>query len=50
MVGSVKLPDEFQFKVDTESIRREGDSVALEPAKAATWPAGFFQSIRIDGP
>lgn len=47
---SVKLPDEFHFDVDTVSIRREGDKVILEPVKAATWPPGFFDHIRIDDP
>ena len=49
-VQSVTLPDEFHFKVDKVSIRREGDAVILEPVKSATWPPGFFDSIRIDDP
>ncbi len=49
-VQSVTLPDEFHFNVDKVSIRREGDAVILEPVKAASWPPGFFDSIRIDDP
>jgi len=49
-VQSVTLPDEFHFNVDKVSIRREGDAVILEPVRPAVWPAGFFDSIRIDDP
>lgn len=44
----VKLPDGFRFEGDTVSIRREGEAVILEPIKESTWPAGFFEAIRID--
>ena len=47
---AVKLPDGFRFEGDTVSIRREGEAVILEPVKPATWPLGFFDSIRIDDP
>ena len=47
---AVKLPDGFHFEGDTVSIRREGEAVILEPVKPATWPPGFFDSIRIDDP
>lgn len=47
---AVRLPDDFRFESDTVSIRREGDAVILEPVKAATWPEGFFDAIRIDDP
>ena len=47
---SVTLPNEFHFSVNTVSIRREGDAVILEPVKAAGWPPGFFDSIRVDDP
>lgn len=49
-VQTVKLPEGFQFEGDAVSIRREGDAVILEPLKPATWPPGFFESIRIDDP
>jgi antitoxin VapB len=45
---AVRLPDEFRFAEDTVSVRREGDAVILEPVKSNTWPAGFFETIRID--
>ncbi len=47
---AVTLPDEFRFTDATVSIRREGKAVILEPVKADTWPAGFFEDIRIDDP
>lgn len=47
---AVKLPDGFHFQGETVSIRREGEAVILEPVKPATWPPGFFESIRIDDP
>jgi len=39
---------EFRFADDTVSVRKEGDAVILEPFKSNTWPAGFFEAIRID--
>ncbi len=47
---AVKLPAGFRFEGETVSIRREGEAVILEPVKPATWPPGFFDSIRIDDP
>jgi antitoxin VapB len=47
---AVRLPDEFRFAGTTVSIRREGEAVILEPLKPAAWPAGFFESIRVDDP
>ena len=47
---AVKLPDEFRFSDAMVSIRKEGESVILERVKALAWPAGFFESIRIDDP
>jgi virulence-associated protein VagC len=47
---AVKLPEGFQFEGDVVSIRRQGEAVILEPVKPATWPAGFFDAIRIDDP
>jgi virulence-associated protein VagC len=47
---AVQLPDEFRFAAGPVSIRRVGEAVILEPIKPATWPPGFFQSIRIDDP
>ena len=47
---SVELPVGFQFDGEAVSIRREGEAVILEPVKPSTWPAGFFDAIRIDDP
>jgi len=47
---AVQIPDEFRFKADTVSIRRDGAAVILEPVKPLKWPEGFFESIRIDDP
>lgn len=46
----VILPDEFRFQSDKVAIRRQGEAVILEPIKDCQWPAGFFESIRIDDP
>lgn len=45
---AVRLPRQFRFPGTEVSIRKEGDSVVLEPIKPAHWPDGFFQSIQID--
>jgi virulence-associated protein VagC len=45
---SVTLPSEFRFEAEAVAIRKEGESVILEPVKAAHWPKGFFDAIRID--
>lgn len=47
---TVTLPPEFNFAVPFVSIRKVGDAVILEPAKAKTWPEGFFDEIRIEDP
>jgi virulence-associated protein VagC len=47
---AVRLPDEFRFTDATVSIRKEGEAVILEPVKSNTWPAGFFEAIRVDDP
>jgi len=47
---AVALPEEFRFSDATVSIRKEGQAVILEPVKTDTWPAGFFDDIRIDDP
>jgi hypothetical protein len=41
--GSIHLPD-------TVTVRQEGEAVVLEPARAAKWPPGFFESIHITDP
>ena len=47
---AVRLPDEFRFTNATVSIRKEGEAVILEPVKSSTWPADFFEDIRVDDP
>ncbi len=47
---AVRLPDEFRFTDATVSIRKEGEAIILEPVKSNTWPARFFEDIRIDDP
>jgi antitoxin VapB len=49
-VQAVRLPEEFRFDGDTVSIRRQGEAVILEAVKPDTWPAGFFEAIRIEDP
>jgi hypothetical protein len=49
-IQTIQLPEGFQFDGDIVSIRREGNSVILEPVKPTTWPPGFFEAIRIDDP
>ena len=46
----VRLPDGFQLEGPAVSVRRQGEALVLEPIKAATWPTGFFEQIRIDDP
>ncbi len=40
---AVRLPKEFRFEGDEVSIRREGDSVILEPLKRRRWPRGYWR-------
>ena len=44
------LPHEFRFQSDRVAVRRAGEALILEPIKDSQWPAGFFESIRIDDP
>ena len=47
---AVRLPDGFQFSASKVAIRKEGEAVILEPIKNGSWPAGFFEAIRIVDP
>lgn len=47
---AVQLPDGFHLETGTMRIRREGVAVILEPVPATSWPAGFFDAVRIDDP
>ena len=44
----VRLPAGFEFSTDVVGIRREGEAVILEPLRSTSWPANFFESIRIE--
>ena len=46
----VRLPEGFRIDGQTVSIRGDGDAVILEPIRAAAWPEGFYDKIRIDDP
>lgn len=43
---AVRLPREFRFKGTEVNIRREGDTVILEPITRRTWPAGYWERLR----
>lgn len=47
---TVRLPKGVHLSTPTVLVRQEGNSVVLEPAKADSWPVGFFDSIHIDDP
>ena len=49
-VQIVRLPPEFRLQGPQVGVRREGNTIVLEPLKPAVWPEGFFESIRIDDP
>jgi antitoxin VapB len=41
---AVRLPKEFRFEGEEVAIRREGDSVILEPLRPRAWPRGYWRS------
>jgi virulence-associated protein VagC len=47
---TVRLPKGFHISTPTVGVRQEGEAIVLEPVKTQTWPAGFFDSIRITDP
>jgi antitoxin VapB len=40
---AVRLPKEFRFDTDIVLVRREGDTVIVEPANE--WPVGYVESF-----
>lgn len=40
---AVRLPKEFRFEGDTVLVRREGDTIILEPPRG--WPEGYVESF-----
>jgi virulence-associated protein VagC len=47
---TVLLPKGVHLPATTVYVRQSGTAVVLEPVRATNWPAGFFDSIRIDDP
>ena len=43
---TVRLPKSVRLPA-TVFVRQEGDTVGLEPARARTWPEGFFESVHV---
>jgi antitoxin VapB len=39
---AVRLPKEYRFTGKEVAIRKEGDSVILEPIEKPAWPRGFW--------
>jgi antitoxin VapB len=44
---SVRLPKNMRLPGKEVSIRRVGMGVMIEPVSATTWPANYFDIIRI---
>ena len=42
---AVRLPKEFRFEGPEVEIRREGQTVILEPVARSEWPDGFIAQI-----
>jgi virulence-associated protein VagC len=47
---AVRLPKEYEFTVQEVTVRKEGETVILEPVPIESWPEGFFESIVIQDP
>ncbi len=45
---AIRLPKELELPCGSVSIIREGNKLVIEPLTASGWPAGFFDSIRIE--
>ena len=43
---AVRLPKAFRFEGDEVSVRREGDTVILEPVGKRQWPPGYWERLR----
>jgi virulence-associated protein VagC len=42
---AVRLPREFRFEGKEVAIRKEGETVVLEPVAKRKWPIGYWQRI-----
>jgi len=47
---AVLLPEGFRVEGPTVTLLRDGKGVYVAPMPPATWPEGFWESIRIDDP
>jgi antitoxin VapB len=45
---AVRLPKAFRFKGTQVTIRKEGDTVILEPLEQTEWPVGFWDAFDSD--
>ena len=41
----VRLPKDFRFPGDEVTLRREGDSVVMEPVRKRAWPRGYWKRL-----
>ena len=46
---TVRLPKSVHLPTNV-TVRQDGESVVLEPAKPTTWAKGFFESIHVTDP
>jgi len=49
-VQVVELPASIHVETSEMTVRREGEALILTPLKPQSWPADFFEAIRIDDP
>jgi antitoxin VapB len=42
---AVRLPREFRFEGKEVAIRKEGETVVLEPVAKRKWPTGYWQRV-----
>lgn len=45
---AVRLPKELELPCGPVSIRRDGEKLVIEEIAGAGWPAGLFESVRIE--
>jgi antitoxin VapB len=43
---AVRLPKDFRFPGTEVLIRKEGETVVLEPIKQRRWPRGYWERLR----
>ena len=47
---ALRLPKELCAKVGEVRVEAAGDRWVVTPVKPASWPPGFFESIRLEDP